>query len=565
MLARLRFYYFLTYFLYSAILLGSVLGISHLFGAFSGESVSVWLGAAFGISFLLSVGMGLFSGTWLGRMFQHIQGAFQKVSQGDLTVRINAGSEGLFSDFYESFHRMLQGQGELIGLIRNSAEKLSYDSKDMRGVVLDFASNIQSQSAATEEVSASIEEISGVASSISSIAGENFSSMSSLVGEVEKLSSAIEKTKGQVDGTLSSFLDISERAQAGSGSLEYMTQAIDNLSKSSKEISKMIGAIADISEKINMLSLNASIEAARAGDAGRGFAVVAEEVSKLAERTASSVRSINELVKRNQEAMNVGMERIQTTTHEIRGIIGTIDRISGQMKEVREAVSSQEELRNSVLKEANFVKTKSEEIRNAVTEHNTATGEVVDSVSSISDLAANNSEKSDSLGERILGIENTSKKLGSMVELFKTPTQSGSNFNAERDPKTHELYFKSEIGYVYYVKKHALVEVVWSQHYTDEKYKEILWAALDVVKKHQVSRWMADTTDFGIVTPEGQQWVNEVWFPEANASTLRKMAVVIPASVLAELALDNKSLKAGNVEMLNVPSLEAGLKWLLSK
>ncbi len=565
MLFRLRFYYFISYSIFSTLLLASVLTPLYFLGVLSPETKSIWLGIPIAAGLLLSFGMGIFSGTWLARTFLIIQNAFQKVSRGDLTVRIPTHSKDLLYDFHESFHRMLQGQSELIGLIRISSNTLSHDSKNMKSVVMDFGSNIQSQSAATEQVSASIEEISGVASSISSIAGENSSSMSNLVGEVEKLSSAIEKTKGQVDGTLSSFQDISQRAQVGSSSLQFMTQAIDNLSKSSKEISKTISTIADISEKINMLALNASIEAARAGDAGRGFAVVAEEVSKLAERTAGSVRSIKELVKKNQADMDLGMERIQTTTSEIREIIETIDRISGQMQEVREAVSSQQELRNSVLKEADFVRNRSEEIRNAVSEHNSATSEVVGSVSSISDLAMSNSENSDALAERIVGIEDTANKLGSMVELFKTATELSNKKEKEVDSKTHELYFKSEIGAVYYVKKHNLVEVVWSRNYSDEKYKEMLSVALDLVKKHKISLWMADTTDMGIVSPGGQQWVSDVWFPEAIASNLRKIAIVIPSSVLSELALDTKSIRTGNVEMVNLPTRDDGMRWLLGR
>ena len=81
---------------------------------------------------------------------------------------------------------------------------------------------------------------------------------------------------------------------------------------SSREMMGIVDIINDISEKINLLSLNAAIEAARAGDAGRGFAVVADEISKLADQTAISIKEIDRLIKVNNDEITAGGDNIDS-------------------------------------------------------------------------------------------------------------------------------------------------------------------------------------------------------------------------------------------------------------
>ena len=78
-----------------------------------------------------------------------------------------------------------------------------------------------------------------------------------------------------------------------------MNVSITNITESSQQVTDIISIIDDISDKINLLSLNAAIEAARAGEAGRGFAVVADEISKLADQTAASINDIDSLIRKN--------------------------------------------------------------------------------------------------------------------------------------------------------------------------------------------------------------------------------------------------------------------------
>ncbi|TGL72108.1 methyl-accepting chemotaxis protein [Leptospira jelokensis] len=510
----------------------------------------------------ISIGVGLIQSNWITTIFSKLEEAFKEVGMGNFQVHIQYKKSDILAEFFQIFERMIQAQSELIHHIKSAAGHLSLESNAMKQITSDFALNLQSQSAATEEVSASIEEISGVAVSISNIAVENTESMSHLTTEVDSLATAIDQTATSVRETLNSIQHIIKRAESGKQSLKFMNEAISNLTSSSEEISKTVEIIAKISEQVNMLALNASIEAARAGDAGRGFAVVANEVSKLAERTANAVKGIDVLMKKNQNDVNLGKQTIDTTSSEIEEIIEFIEQISENIEGIHSAVNNQSELKEVLLKEAGFVKQRSEEIKNAIDEHKTATSEVTSSVSSISELSYNNSERSETLSQNLNSVSRTIEKLLSMVNLFKTIAIVQDTEIVHKDSKTHSLVYTSEIGDIYYVPTKQMIEVVWKPEYSDDAYKKILIQALDIIEKNQITKWLADTRKIGLVSKQGQEWVNEEWFPKASNSSLRKMAVIVPDSALSAISIEDSTLRTGNVTLKSVPSLEVALDWL---
>ncbi|XDD47507.1 methyl-accepting chemotaxis protein [Leptospira sp. WS39.C2] len=563
MQSRLKIYFLLSFLVFGVLCsLGTFLSI-HFMRNFEEQFVSQIIFTLVIIT-PVSVGIGFLFGNWITSTFNKLEQAFKEVGLGNLGIQIEFSKNDIFKDFYHSFHRMILAQSELIQHIKSSASTLSNESLEMKKITSEFALNLQSQSAATEEVSASIEEISGVATSISNIANENKDSMTDLKDKVESLSSAIDETAETVNQTLSSIQVIVEKAESGKTSLKLMNDAMENLTSSSTEISKTVEIINKISEQVNMLALNASIEAARAGDAGRGFAVVADEVSKLAERTASAVKSIDHLIKKNQRDVELGRERIESTTSEIQSIIGTIDLISTHIEDVRSAIVSQKNVEGLLFNLAQFVKERSDEIKNAVNEHKTATNEVMVSVSSISEISFKNSEQSEFLADNLNEFSNATEKLISMVNLFKTNVSLSSHSDFVRDSKTHRIEYSSEIGDIYYVPNHHLIEVVWKPNYSDEGYKTILLKALEVIEKWKISKWLADTRQIGLVSKLGQEWVNVEWFPKASNSTLRKMAVVLPESALSAISIEDTTLKTGLVEMKSVPNMESAWKWLTS-
>jgi methyl-accepting chemotaxis protein len=202
---------------------------------------------------------------------------------------------------------------------------------------------------------------------------------------------------------------ISENAKSGEQSLQVMNDSMKNIRGSSSEITGIVQIINDISDRINLLSLNAAIEAARAGDAGRGFAVVADEISKLADQTASSIKNIDDLIRTNERDIVQGIGNIKDAVDKIDSIISGIEGIVDKIKEIPARMNEQSETNRVVNENARLVTMKSQEITSAMTEQRNAMDEISKTVASINQLSQGNTQK-------IMEITGFAKSLVGKVE-----------------------------------------------------------------------------------------------------------------------------------------------------
>ncbi len=335
--------------------------------------------------------------------------------EGDLHARIDVTTNDELGELSGLFNHFINDIQDVVRVVKEISESLASASGEMSASTMNFSESSQSNAATAEEVSASMEEISASMDNIAQGAEQQLDALQGMVTEVDKLSGIIVEAGSIIDNTNHIVDTISSRARTGESSLHSMNDIMQNIKKSSVEMGGIISIINDISDQINLLSLNAAIESARAGDAGRGFAVVADEISKLADRTASSIRDISSLIGVNEKETEKGISGIRVTIQVLGEIISGVGDIGKMFAKVAGNMKQQLQLNNVVNEKMTSVKQKSELIAQATTEQKSAAGEVVHSIGLISDIAQTTATGSEELAS-------TSEEISSMAELLKNRT-----------------------------------------------------------------------------------------------------------------------------------------------
>lgn len=250
--------------------------------------------------------------------------ALEQVRGGDL-VRANSAARELSGRIAESFAAASQALGALAQQIQGSSVEVASAANSVNQIASELASGSSEQAASVVEITAAMEELARTASQIADNASQQArlaeaAEASGNLGAaaVEEAVSGVEEVKKRISG-------IASRA--------------DTLGTRSKEIYRVLDLITEISQETHILSLNAAIEAAAAGEHGRRFSVVAEEVRRLAQRSQESVESVRNLLDEFASSIRATVVATEEGSKEASRVLERGRAAAGAIEELRAASS----------------------------------------------------------------------------------------------------------------------------------------------------------------------------------------------------------------------------------
>lgn len=298
------------------------------------------------------------------------------------------------------------------------ASEINQTTEQLRNSASSSSGNAQDQAASVEEISTTIEELSAVIENVDENAKEQIKSVTELSDFLENLTNTTETMVRSIEMVVSQAKQVDTLAGHGLESMQAMEKKMDVIAKGSDEMTGIVGLINDISDRITLLALNASIEAARAGEHGRGFAVVASEVSKLAEQTGNSVRSIVELIESSEYEVESGRSLSKKGVQDNKLILESVKKISEQIQSLATSVKEQQSVTRQVNELGNFIKDRSKGIGSSTAEQKSAASEIVKGISTINNLSQTGASENEELAAGADRLALITQKLDQQISEF---------------------------------------------------------------------------------------------------------------------------------------------------
>lgn len=345
---------------------------------------------AFAIGTLLAVG--------IGYAISKLVKSISLAAQGDLTTKFDTKRKDEFKILSESLEDMMVGMRNLIGEVAVIGLKFG----DSAGLVSNTSTDIL---AATKGISLAIEEIEKGTVQQAEDAEKCLIEMSNLsdkINEVYTNTYEIEKSAGDAKTIISEGMvivdELNDKSKATSDITQVVISEIGALELQSRGIADFVKVINEIASQTNLLSLNASIEAARAGDAGLGFAVVAQEIRKLADQTLAAASQIQKIVsaiqiktqgtvvsaKQAEAIVGSQAEALSKTVHVFEGINKNVANLINNLNNISKGIKGIEDAKEDTLDAIQNISAVSQQTATAAEEVSATANNQIESVEHLS-------------------------------------------------------------------------------------------------------------------------------------------------------------------------------------
>lgn len=309
--------------------------------------------------------------TLLGGEPQEVRQAVQEVANG--TIQSSFSSQAPQGSIYEAVQQMSKSLAQLVGNLDGSMHALRNElvSVEDRSAAISQLTDSQQQS--TAMIATAMTEMASSANNVADSASDTARNTEEADKQSQHTQQLIHNTVDNIQGLAS---------QLGTAS-----KAVADLDSDVHNIVKVLDVIGDIAEQTNLLALNAAIEAARAGEQGRGFAVVADEVRNLAGRTQDSTKEIQQMINNLQQGsknaintMEICAETSENTVEEsqnasaaLQQIVIALESITQMSHQIATAAAEQTQVSDDISQRINMIEESGNQLSNVVTESHNST------------------------------------------------------------------------------------------------------------------------------------------------------------------------------------------------
>lgn len=315
----------------------------------------------------------------------------EEMANGNLDISINLNSNDEFGELASSFSKMILSLKHYINEISTVLGNISQGnlnistSENYKGNFIEIKTSLDNISNslsevfveikdATSQVSNGAEQVSSTSQVLSQGAADQASSIEELTTSIEEINTQVQNTASNADSTKVITMDLVRSIENSNRQMKEMLLAMDNIEKSSKDISNILKSINDIATETNLLALNAAIEAARAGEAGKGFAVVADEVRKLSDQSSDAAKQTTLLVKDSINAVDKGRDLANNTAKTLFELVNSVNNVTNLISDItatsKDQAGSINQLHRGILQISDVVQSNS-----AIAEESAASSE----------------------------------------------------------------------------------------------------------------------------------------------------------------------------------------------
>ena len=348
-----------------------------------------------------------------------LTGIITAMTDGDFTVDVNVKSNdeiGLMANGVEKF---ITAMRDMISSIYDVSDKLHTQADNSNDVSAQMynASTTQSQSMVelnhtVEQLSLSVNDIAENATTLALVVSDTRNDGVEVDKKMQETVTVSRQGKSDMQRVSSAMQDINE-------SVKRLQVAIDKVGKASGEITNITNVIGSIADQTNLLSLNASIEAARAGDAGRGFAVVAGEIGQLAQTSADSVHNIENIIGEINSLVKDAVSQADDSAGNINDSSRLVGEALTTFDVIFENIDAVSKLVEQMLEKVEKVNDVSSNVASISEEQAASSQEILATSDTMLEQANNLTGNSKTVANDAKELTDSAKELANQVSMFK--------------------------------------------------------------------------------------------------------------------------------------------------